>query len=307
MVNSLTLTIDLPKHILDRMSSFQAEAGASIFDDRQVQLNSLALYAANWYLQCLQFNPRHDERTDWWVQYLSKSALLEIPGIGKLECVPVVGHNETVTLSPDLADDRIGYLFVKLNESLTSAEILGFMSKYNETVRLERLLSTARLIDRLCDLEAQTQLTPVASFSDWFAGIVDRVWQEIEILPLTPAYRTCRYKQDALSVKSVERGQEIKLGDTPESPRAILAVRIEQMDEVNSDIHLQISPEYHTPTLPIGMKFSAIDDRGVAISSIETKAGDIYGEIVLDNGKEGEKFSVEIEFNGVKKIATFKI
>jgi hypothetical protein len=61
MVNSLTLTIDLPKHILDRTSSFQAEAGASIFDDRQVQLNSLALYAANWYLQCLQFNPRYDD------------------------------------------------------------------------------------------------------------------------------------------------------------------------------------------------------------------------------------------------------
>jgi hypothetical protein len=275
----------------------------------------LALYAANWYLQCLQFNPRYDDspkerlrqRSDWWVKYLSKSAILEIPGIGKLECVPVVGHTETVMLSPDLATDRIGYLFVKLNESLSSAEILGFMPEYSEIIGLDRLQSIDRLIDRLCDLEAQTQPTPVVSFAAWFAGIVDRVWQEIEILPLTPAYRTCRYKQDALSVKSVERGQEIKLGNTPESPTAILAVRIEQMDEVNSDIHLQISPEYHTPTLPIGMKFSAIDDRGVAISSIETKAGDIYGEIVLDNGKDGERFSVEIEFNGVKKITEFEI
>jgi hypothetical protein len=267
----------------------------------------LALYAADWYLQCLQFNTQHEDQSDWWIQYLSKSAPLEVIGIGKLECVPVVGDVATATLSSDLKDDRIGYLFVRLNDSLTSAEIIGFMPKYSETVRLDRLFSTDNLIDYLCDLESQPQRTPVIAFSKWFAGIFDPIWQEIDLLPLTPAYRSCRHKQDTLSLKSVERGQEVKLGDTPDSPTTIFAVRIEQMDEVNSDIHLQISPEYHTPTLPIGMKFSAIDENGEAISSTETKAGDIYREIVLDNGKEGEKFSVEIEFNGIKKIAEFKI
>lgn len=305
MVNSLTLTIALPRHTLDRAENLP---GASSNDDRQVQLNRLALYAADWYLQCLQFETQHENQSEWWMPYLFKSAVLEIVGIGKLECIPVIGDVATATISSDLQDDRVGYLFVKLNESLTSAEIIGFMPKYSQTVTLDRLESTGdKLIDYLCDLESQPQPPTVIEFAKWFAGIFDRVWQEIEVLPLTPAYRSSRYKQDALSVKSVERGQEIKLGDTLESPTAILAVRVEQMDAVNSDVHLQISPEYHTPTLPIGMKFSAIDERGVAISSIETKAGDVYGEIVLDNGKEGEKFSVEIEFNGVKKIAVFEI
>jgi Protein of unknown function (DUF1822) len=304
MVNSLTLTIALPRHTLDRVEN---RPGASSNDDRQVQLNHLALYAADWYLQCLQFETQHQNQSDWWIQYLSKSAALEIAGIGKIECIPVIGDAATATISSDLQNDRVGYLFVKLNDSLTSAEIIGFMPKYSKTVTLDRLESTDKLIDYLCDLESQPQPPTVIEFAKWFAGIFDRVWQEIEVLPLTPAYRSCRYKQDALSVKSVERGQEIKLGDTPESPTAILAVRVEQVDAVNSDVHLQISPEYHTPTLPIGMKFSAIDDRGAKISSIETKAGDIYGEIILDNGKEGEKFSIEIELNGFKKIAEFKI
>jgi hypothetical protein len=299
MISSTPLKIDLPKHIFDRTSSLK--------DDRQVHLNSLALYAADWYLKCLQFDTQHEDESDWWIRYLSKSAALDVVGIGKLECVPVVGDVATATLSSDLKDERIGYLFVRLNDSLTSAEIIGFMPKYSETVRLDRLFSTDNLIDYLCDLESQPQRTPPIAFSKWFAGIFDPIWQEIDLLPLTPAYRSCRHKQDTLSLKSVERGQEVKLGDTPDSPTTIFAVRIEQMDEVNSDIHLQISPEYHTPTLPIGMKFSAIDENGEAISSIETKAGDIYGEIVLDNGKDGERFSVEIEFNGVKKIAEFEI
>jgi Protein of unknown function (DUF1822) len=107
----------------------------------------LAVYAADWYLQCLQFETQHDRSEDWWIQYLSKSAALEIVVIGKLECIPVTGNSATATLSKDLEIDRVGYLFVCLNEALTSAEIIEFMPKYSEIVRLDRLQSTDDLID----------------------------------------------------------------------------------------------------------------------------------------------------------------
>jgi hypothetical protein len=55
------------------------------------------------------------------------------------------------------------------------------------------------------------------------------------------------------------------------------------------------------------MKFSAIDDLGNEIGAVETNAGDISGEIVLENGKPGEEFSIEIEFEGVKISESFKI
>jgi hypothetical protein len=298
MANSLTLKIDLPKYILDRTSSLK--------DDRQVHLNSLALYAADWYLKCLQFDTQHEDESDWWIRYLSKSAALDVIGIGKLECVPVVGDVATATLSSDLKDDRIGYLFVRLNDSLTSAEIIGFMPKYSETVRLDRLQSTDNLIDYLCDLESEPKPNPVIKMALWFAGIFDGIWLDVETLPLTPAYRSRRQK-NVLSVKSMERGQEIKLGDMPESPSVVLTVRSEQVDEVNSDITLQLDPKFPASTLPIDLKFIVLDDRGEEISSFESKAGDLYGEIVLDNGKEGEKFSIEIEFDRVEKIGTFEV
>jgi hypothetical protein len=307
MSNSLALTIDLPKHLFDRASSLKSEAGASIFDDRQVYLNSLALYAADWYLQCLQFDTQHEDRADWWISYLTRSAPLEIVKLGKLECIPVIGNAATVTVSSDLQDDRIGYLFVRLNDTLTSAEIIGFMPKYSKLVRLDRLQSTDELIDYLCDLQSQSKLAPVIKMAAWFAGIFDGIWLDVDSLPLTPAYRSRLRQQEVLSLKSVARGQEIKLGDAPDSPIVVLTIKNEQMDEVNSDITLQLSPKLPATTLPIDLEFIVRDDRGEEISSFESKAGDISGEIVLNNGKEGEKFSIEIEFDQVKKIGLFEV
>jgi Protein of unknown function (DUF1822) len=301
MLNSSPLTIDLPKHTLDRVGNITL--------DRDIQLNSLALYTANWYLQCLQFKTHHEEQEDWWVQYLSRSAALEIAGIGKLECIPVTGDAATVTISSDLKDDRIGYLFVKLNESLTSAEIIGFMPKYSEVVRLDQLQSTDDLIDHLCDLEIGKLARVLVSLGKWSQGIFDGIWQEIENLPLAPVYRTLAYRnhRSFLTVKSTERGREIMLGDRSDSPSVIITVSYQQIDTDNYNLSLQVYPEESQKALPVGMKFSAIDDLGNGIGSVETTVGDISGEIVLEHGKPGEEFSIEIEFEGVKISESFKI
>lgn len=335
MLNSLALKIDLPKHILDRTSSLK--------DDRQVYLNSLALYAADWYLQCLQFETRHEDRADWWIPYLTQSAPLEIKifnscdslgiapelerlNIGKLECIPVIGDAVTATISSDLKDDRVGYLFVKLNESLTSAEIIGFMPKYSEIVRLDRLQSTDDLIDYLCDLELLTIPGQIGEALEkvlvdlrkWSQGVFDDIWQGIDNLQLAPVYRAPAYRNNrSLSVKSIERGREaieiiergrkIVLGDGPDRPSVIIIIGYEQIDTEDYNLYLQVYPEESQKNLPVDMKFSAIDDLGNEIGSVETNAGDISGEIVLENGKPGEEFSIEIEFEGVKISDSFKI
>jgi hypothetical protein len=312
MISSTPLEIDLPRHLFVNPIAIPAEACASSNDDRQIHLNSLALYAANWYLQCLQFETYHDDRADWWIQYLSRSAALEIGKIGKLECVPVMRDAVTVTISPDLKDDRIGYLFVKLDESLTSAEIIGFMPKYSETVRLDRLESTDELIDYLCDLESQPATIPftehligsVINLGDWAQGIFDGIWQNSEGLYLTPAYRS---RKGSLSVKTTGGNRKVKLGNLPESPTVIIAVDYHEIDPDNFDLYLQVHPEIRDTPLPSGMKFSAIDDLDVEIGSVQTMSNDIAGEIVLEHGKKGEGFKIQIEFEGVKRIESFKI
>jgi Protein of unknown function (DUF1822) len=299
MLTSSALKISLPEYLLNSRH------------ERQVQHDLLALYAADWYLQCLQFDTKHENSEDWWIQYLSKSTPLEVAGIGKIECIGVTENSSIVTLSKDLDVDRVAYLFVKLNKSLTSAEILGFTPKYSETVRLDRLQSTDELIDYLCDLESPANVLSLVKLREWLEGIFNSVWQDIEGLSLSPACRSLtpayRSRELLLSVKSIDRGRKIQLGSTPESPSVILTVGIQPIDNLNSNIYLQIYPEHPNLELPIGVKFSAIGDDGVEIGCIQTKPGDISGEIVLEGGREGERFSIQIELNGLKKIESFEI
>ena len=216
----------------------------------------------------------------------------------------MTGDAVTTTISPDLQSDRIGYLFVKLDEHLNSAQIVGFSPKYSETVRLDRLQSTDRLIDYLCDLETQPNTHPVVDLGKWAEGIFDDMWQNSTGLYLTPAYRNSR---DLLSVKSIGGSRQVKLGNLPESPIVILTVEYKPIDNVNFDLYLQVHPEIPENKLPMGMKFSALDDLGAEIGSVQTMTGDLAGEIVLEHGKKGEAFSIEIEFEGFKNSESFKI
>ncbi|WP_310484124.1 DUF1822 family protein [Chamaesiphon sp. VAR_48_metabat_403] len=295
----MSLQIGIPKYILDRVTNLK--------QDRQMYLNSLAVYAASWYLQCLQFETQHDRSEDWWIQYLSKSAALEIGKIGKIECVPVTGNTATVTLSKDLEIDRVGYLFVRLNEALTSAEIIGFMPKYSEIVRLDRLQSTDDLIDYLCDLESQPVVKRV-KLGEWWEGIFSGAWEEIDRLlvpqTLAPALRN---RSQIQAVKLIDGNRKIHLGSTPESPTVDLTITIAQIDDVNSDIYLQLHPASPDRYLPVGLKFSVFQVDGTLLGSFETISEDFSGEVVLDGAKDGDRFSIEIEFDGISKIELYEI
>jgi hypothetical protein len=52
---------------------------------------------------------------------------LTVPGIGRLECCPIVAGTEIVHVSPDAQSDRIGYVVVKFDADLNKATLLGFV------------------------------------------------------------------------------------------------------------------------------------------------------------------------------------
>ncbi len=280
------------------------ESSKNLKHNDRAYANCLALYAVDWYLKCLQFSTKPVQQDDWLLKYISESATLEVVGVGLLECIPAIGDTVTAQMPIDSQSNRVGYLFVRLNDELTSAEIIGFTPNYAEEVRLDRLQSTDDLIDRLCELESPSEPIAVVKLQTWFAGIFDSIWQEIAVLSMTPAFRS---QPSLLSIKSIERSRRIAIGDLDNSSSIFLTVGIQQVSAIDFDLYLQIYPELPQTVLPIGLKFSAIDDRGNEIGSVRTKEGDISGEIVLESGKAGEKFSISIEFDGVKKTESFEI
>ena len=308
-MNQSTMKINLPYSTLEQAKSLKN-------DDRAYR-NSLALYAADWYLKCLQFSTNLAQQKDWWMKYISKSANLEIPGVGILECIPVMDDAVTVKMPLEARLDRIGYIFIRLNDDYTSAEVIGFTPNYREEVRLDCLQSTDRLIDYLSELESPLITTAVNKLGDSIDKRLNAVWEEIYTL-FTPkslihreAYRSIRH-HDVNAVHkprthSISAGRVIQLDEDPENT---LVLSIEQwyaLDDTYREMHFRIEPQDAANiTLPTGLKFIALDEHGTAVSTVETKAGDVYGEIVLD-GESGERFSIAIESNSSKHIEKFEI
>jgi hypothetical protein len=126
-------------------------------------------------------------------------------------------------------------------------------------------------------------------------------------IPKQTLVPTLLNKSQSQAVKLIDRGQKIQLCSTPQSPTIVFTIRIVQIDDVNSDIYLRLHPASPDRYLPVGLKFSVFQEDGTILGSFETIAEDFSGEVVLDAAKDGDIFSIEIEFEGVKKIESYEV
>jgi Protein of unknown function (DUF1822) len=109
---------------------------------------------------------------------------LVIPGVGKLECVPVLPDVTEIQLSP-LIDDRIGYVMVQFSENLHSVQLLGFVSQSTvELISIDQVRDLEELLDLI-------YLDRVNNLSKFLAGMLGIGWEpinkSIEINPIDTA------------------------------------------------------------------------------------------------------------------------
>lgn len=108
---------------------------------RQKYLNSLAIYAVNYYLGCL------DIETDLENSELFKTSFfdfdkvnLQLSDLGmNVECRPVLPGDKTCILPPETWDDCLGYFAVEIDESRKRATIFGFYPIANPDEMLEEI------------------------------------------------------------------------------------------------------------------------------------------------------------------------
>jgi len=95
---------------------------------KQVYLNTLAVYAVHRYLQWLQIETNLTKSDSWNPLLRSRwnVADLWIPGIGKLECRPVLPEDTVIDLPPEVTEDRMGYMGIQFSERLDYVQLLGF-------------------------------------------------------------------------------------------------------------------------------------------------------------------------------------
>src|SRR5919202_4856916 len=115
---------------------------------KQVYLNNLARYAVDFYCRCmgLEAELETSDSHNPLMQKFMDVADLNVKGLGKLECRPVLPDSEVMEVPPEAWDNRIGYVAVQLNSSLKEAILLGFVpsvTHHNGIIPLSELRSLA--------------------------------------------------------------------------------------------------------------------------------------------------------------------
>jgi hypothetical protein len=153
----LTVPIELKAHEMARQL---AAVQSTVQKGKRVYLNALAVYAVHSYLKWLQietdlnssdsFNPAKTA--------LANVADLVIPGIGSLECRPVLPGETTIILPEEVIESRIGYVGVQFSDRLDSVQLLGFAptldsSNPPQQIAVAELMPIDTLIEQITRLE----------------------------------------------------------------------------------------------------------------------------------------------------------
>ncbi|MGB6299289.1 MAG: DUF1822 family protein [Rivularia sp. (in: cyanobacteria)] len=273
---------------------------------QQVYLNSLTVYAVNYYLRCMGFETDYsegDSRNPFAVQLMNVADLI-VQDIGKLECVPVLADAEVGEITPEW-QDRIGYVFVELNDSLKEAKILGFTPKAVFKVDLNQLESLENFLVYLTELEVveskQAEKTSnIINFRHWLNGVVDVGWQTIDEL-LKPQQLGLAFKNEL----SITRGQKIDLGMHLDKISVALVMKVMSENEGEEvDILTQVYP-IGKMALPSGIKLIIGDETGEASEVVSRKDDNwIQSEF---SAESGERFNITIVYGDSEVMKEFEV
>jgi hypothetical protein len=264
---------------------------------KQVYLNTLAVYAVDYYLRCMRFKTDwlHSDSRDPLLSKLMNVADLDIKDVGKIECIPVSVDRSECDISPESENERVGYMPVQINEDLTEATILGFSTQKSGTIKLDRLADLEYAIEYLTELEQPT----IVKLRAWLDGVVDTSWETIDRL-LNPTQLRLFYRSP------VNRGQKVALA-TPtgiESLIFVLDVKPNDGLEQELDVLIQVYPS-DRHELPDGVKLTIIDDTETSMTAT-SKSGDNWIQLnftaVFD-----EEFTAKVSLGDAEVAKKFAI
>lgn len=192
----LTVPLELKAHEMARQL---AAVQSTVQKGKRVYLNALAVYAVHSYLKWLQIE------TDWEGSdsfnpaktALANVADLVIPGIGSLECRPVLPGETTILLPEEVIENRIGYVGVQFSDRLDSVQLLGFVPSLDSSNPPQQI-AVAELMPIDALIEQITRLEEAIAFLETDDPVAIQVRSTIQtqsqsniVAQLERIYRTC--------------------------------------------------------------------------------------------------------------------
>ena len=160
-MNSMdTYLLEIPLEQTARNLALQfASEQANPLKGKRVYFNTLAVWAVNYFLKWMELETDIDGGDSWnpAMRPILDVADLVLPGIGKIECCPVM-LGETVISLPEVRENRIAYLAVEFVEPFDKVKLLGFIPAVEildetEDISLTNLKPVEELLDYLDRIE----------------------------------------------------------------------------------------------------------------------------------------------------------
>ncbi len=276
---------------------------------KQVYLNTLAVYAVEFYLKCLGIETDRQASDSWTpaIQTLANTADLEVKDLGKLECRPVLPDAEFCQVPPEVWSNRIGYVAVRLDRALTQATLLGFVPTVNqEEFPLSELKALEDLLEHLDKLQQPVKEGVV--LSPWLHNVFEAGWETVEALfGLSQAEFAFNFRTQTNTpenpVSRVQRGKWLSLERLGEEVALCVGLMPETSSKMN--IFVEVYPKKGQSYLPQDLQLMVLDESGDAVMQAIAKSTQM---IQLNfRGESGERFSVKVALGEVSVTEAFLV
>ncbi len=264
---------------------------------KQIYLNTLAVYAVNFYLECLGFDTELEASDSWnpSLHTLMDTADLTVKHYGKIECRPVLPKANTVIIPPEVWDGRISYVAVRLNETLREATLLGFIPSVNtREVPLTQLQNLDELGRYLQRLRQADELANTVRLSQWLDNLFEAGWQTLDALlgndagNLAIAFRSGTLEEQAIvrGAKSIELGREI--GDR----KVMLLIELQPQEDDRWGIRIQLHPQLGNSYLPADVTLALLSEEGEILREVTSESIDNFLQLPRFKCDRGDSFSI---------------
>ncbi|PSM50470.1 hypothetical protein C7Y66_04045 [Chroococcidiopsis sp. CCALA 051] len=284
----------------------------------QVRLNTLAVCAVRDYLEMMGVPVNWNECDSWnpFMRACVDAADLEVLGLGRLECRAIATDASTCYVPPEVWEDRIGYVVVRLDEVEKQVCILGFVQQVTqEQLTVNQLRSPEDLLSHLQDLSAITSLsfananppTSTVNLRQWFQNTFEPGWQTVVSL-LNPAEHNLTFsfrKTEELNTNEVDRPENfvrraklIDLGMQLAGHAVALVMELRPASEQKTDLIVQVHPTGRETFLPPSLQLIVLDESGSVFLEAKARRADNYIQLQF-SGTTGERFSVKVALGDV--------
>ncbi len=310
------LTVPLGREA-HRLAGQFAAGQATIEQGKRVYLNTLSVYAVHSYLKWLQIETDLSQSDSWQlgIQAIFDSTDLVIPGVGKLECRPVLPEETRFSLPSEMSEDRIGYVAVQFRESLDEVQLLGFALPVNASeLPIADLQPLHTLLDYIPDVVPASTTSKIPILRSWLENSFEAGWQTLKELFSTQA------AHPAFSMRSAERPSDIENPEASVSKGKLIDLGIQLAghpfalivtlkpaeigDEM--DIRLQIYPTGRQIYLPPSLQMIVLDESGATCLETEARSADNWIQLEF-SGQPGEQFSVKVALEDISITENFVI